>query len=64
VDAAPYFRIFNPARQVERFDPQYKFIRHWVPEYGTPSYPKPVVEHKFARERALSTYKQALSEAQ
>ena len=64
VDAAPYFRIFNPARQVERFDPQYKFIRHWVPEYGTPNYPKPVVEHKFARERALSTYKQALSEAQ
>ncbi len=62
VDAAPYFRIFNPQRQIERFDPEYRFIRYWVPEYGTPAYPKPVVEHKYARDRALTTYKQALNE--
>lgn len=62
VDAAPYFRIFNPQRQIERFDPEYRYIRYWVSEYGTPTYPKPVVEHKYARDRALSTYKQALSE--
>lgn len=62
VDAAPYFRIFNPQRQIERFDPEYRFIRYWVPEYGTPAYPKPMVEHKYARDRALTTYKQALNE--
>ena len=61
VDAAPYFRIFNPERQIERFDPEYRFIRYWVPEYGTPAYPKPIVEHKYARERALATYKEALN---
>jgi len=62
VDAAPYFRIFNPQRQIERFDPDYRFIRHWVPEYGTPDYPKPVVDHKVGRERALEAYKSALNE--
>ncbi len=62
VDAAPYFRIFNPQRQIERFDPEYKFIRHWVPEFGTPEYPPPMVEHKWARNRALETFKSAFNE--
>jgi deoxyribodipyrimidine photo-lyase len=61
-DAAPYFRIFNPTSQTEKFDPQKKYIKHWVPEYGTPMYPKPIVEHTFARNRCLETFKKALKE--
>ncbi|MBK6994545.1 MAG: deoxyribodipyrimidine photo-lyase [Lewinellaceae bacterium] len=59
-DAAPYFRIFNPSEQTKKFDPEHKYIRKWVPEFGTPRYPKPMVEHTFARERCLRTYKEAL----
>ncbi|MBL8993529.1 MAG: deoxyribodipyrimidine photo-lyase [Spirochaetia bacterium] len=59
-DAAPYFRIFNPETQAERFDPDDIYIKKWIPEIGTPSYPSPIVEHKAARERALRTYKEAL----
>lgn len=59
-DAAPYFRIFNPSEQTKKFDPQYQYIRKWVPEFGTPAYPRPMVEHTFARERCLKTYKKAL----
>jgi deoxyribodipyrimidine photo-lyase len=60
-DAAPYFRVFNPYEQTKRFDPQFEYIRKWVPELGEISYPPPIVEHKFARERALKVYKQALN---
>jgi deoxyribodipyrimidine photo-lyase len=60
-DAQPYFRVFNPQSQTEKFDKEYKYIKKWVPEYGTDSYPKPMVDHKFARERALETYKNALN---
>jgi deoxyribodipyrimidine photo-lyase len=60
-DAAPYFRIFNPSEQTKKFDPEHKYIRKWVPEFGTPLYPKPMVEHTFARERCLATYKAALA---
>ena len=60
-DAAPYFRIFNPASQTEKFDKELRYIRHWVPELGTPKYPEPMVDHKFARERCLSVYKSALA---
>lgn len=59
-DAQPYFRVFNPQSQTEKFDPQLKYIKKWVAEYGTSQYPKPIVEHKFARERAIQTYKEAL----
>ena len=62
VDAAPYFRVFNPQSQLEKFDPEFKYVRTWVPEFGTPLYPAPMVDHKMARERCLSSYKQALSE--
>ncbi len=61
VDAAPYFRIFNPASQQEKFDPEYKYIKKWVPEFGTKDYPRPIVEHKWARARVLDRYKQALN---
>lgn len=56
-DAAPYFRVFNPTTQIEKFDPDYRYIRKWVPEWGTKQYPKPMVDHKVARTRALATYK-------
>lgn len=59
-DAAPYFRVFSPAAQQEKFDPEYKYVRKWVPEYGTAAYPKPMVDHKMARERCLEVYKVAL----
>lgn len=59
-DAAPYFRVFNPTEQAKRFDPEFKYIRKWVKEFGTPLYPNPVVEHSFARNRALETYKSGL----
>ena len=60
-DAQPYFRVFNPDSQTEKFDKELKYIKKWVPEFGTAAYPKPMVEHKFARERAIETYKQALN---
>ena len=60
-DAAPYFRVFNPQLQMERFDPELKYVKHWVPEYGTPAYPKPIVVHEVAREKVLAAYKKALS---
>ena len=60
VDAAPYFRIFNPMTQVDKFDKEKKYIRKWVPEYGTEDYPEKMVDHKEARERCLSVYKAAL----
>lgn len=60
-DAAPYFRIFNPISQQEKFDLQFTYVKRWVPEYGTTKYPKPMVEHKFARERCLQVYKDTLN---
>ncbi len=77
VDPQPYFRIFNPTLQSEKFDPDGEYIRTWVPELRDVrgkaihdpyargeaktaqrnGYPRPIVEHKFARERALARYK-------
>jgi deoxyribodipyrimidine photo-lyase len=59
-DAAPYFRVFSPDAQTLRFDSDFKYIRKWVPEFEELTYPKPIVDHKFARERVLATYKKAL----
>lgn len=60
-DAAPYFRVFNPDLQTQKFDPKLQYIRKWVPEFEDfTQYPKPIVDHKFARERVLTTYKKAL----
>ncbi len=56
-DAAPYFRIFNPDTQQKKFDPHKEYIRRWVTEYDTPSYPVPMVEHEYARQRAIEVYK-------
>jgi len=59
-DAAPYFRIFNPLEQQKKFDKDFKYIKKFLPEFGTSKYPKPIVEHKFARERCLETYKKGI----
>jgi deoxyribodipyrimidine photo-lyase len=59
-DAAPYFRVFNPYLQTQKFDPQLKYIRKWVPELEEFSYPKPIVVHEEARKRCLEVYKMAL----
>jgi len=63
-DAAPYFRVFNPQLQTEKFDPELMYIKKWVPELGTKNYPKPIVDHKFARERVLKVYKEALNSSE
>ena len=75
-DAAPYFRIFNPSLQAQKFDPKGDFVRHWIPELahiegaaihepgeldrGAEGYPAPIVDHKAARLRAIDAYRQAL----
>ncbi|RYY94581.1 MAG: hypothetical protein EOO11_17580 [Chitinophagaceae bacterium] len=59
-DAAPYFRVFNPTLQAQRFDPDGIYIRKWLPEWGTSAYPAPVVDHKAAVTRCIAAYKAAL----
>lgn len=61
VDAAPYFRIFNPSEQVKKFDKELRYIQKWVPNFQEIDYPAPMVDHKKARERCLMVYKTALS---
>lgn len=59
-DASPYFRIFNPITQQKKFDPDFIYIKKWVPEFGTKDYPKPIIDHSFARNRTLSRFKKDL----
>lgn len=61
-DAAPYFRVFNPAEQARKFDPKAEYIRKWVPEFDSMNYVQPIVDHKFARQRAIDTFKRALNQ--
>ena len=60
VDSAPYFRIFNPTTQATKFDKELKYINKWVKNLNEMDYPKPIVDHKFARQRCLETYKRGL----
>ena len=60
VDAAPYFRIFNPHEQIKKFDKNFIYIKRWVPEFETENYVGTIVDHKLARERCLEVYKKAL----
>ncbi|BBY29351.1 cryptochrome/photolyase family protein [Mycolicibacterium sediminis] len=57
-DAAPFFRVFNPNTQGDKFDPEGAYVRQWVPEYGTDDYPEPMVDHKAERLEALRRYEQ------
>ena len=61
VDSSPYFRIFNPTQQMKKFDNKMRYIQKWVKEFQEPTYPKPIIEHKFARERCLKTYRAAVN---
>ena len=60
VDAAPYFRIFNPTEQIKKFDKDLIYIKKWISEFNTDDYPQPIVDHKEARERCLLEYKKAV----
>lgn len=59
-DAAPYFRVFNPYLQTQKFDPELKYIRKWIPELDELTYPQPIVNHEAARKRCLEVYAAAL----
>lgn len=59
-DSAPYFRIFNPIEQLKKFDKNHVYINTWIEDLQELTYPQPMVDHKFARERALLTYKKGL----
>ena len=60
-DAAPYFRIFNPTTQIKKFDKDLEYINRWIPDLNELTYPGEIVDHKYARERALKAYKLAIS---
>jgi deoxyribodipyrimidine photo-lyase len=60
VDAAPYFRIFNPTEQIKKFDKELVYIKKWIPELNSLDYPQPIVDHKQARDKCLTVYKQAV----
>ena len=61
VDASPYFRIFNPKEQIKKFDKDFIYIKKWVPDFESSSYPKEIIDHKFARGRCLETFKAAVA---
>ncbi|WP_298318933.1 deoxyribodipyrimidine photo-lyase [uncultured Aquimarina sp.] len=61
VDAAPYFRIFNPTTQITKFDKNHEYIKTWIKDINELTYPHPIVDHKEARERCLKIYKEAVS---
>ena len=56
--SAPWFRVYSPESQQQQYDPEYKYVKQWVPEFGTPAYPAPIVDHKFGRERAIDLLRQ------
>jgi deoxyribodipyrimidine photo-lyase len=59
-DSAPYFRIFNPSLQTKKFDNDLTYVKKWVPEFQEFTYPKPIIEHEFARKRCLEVYAKAV----
>jgi deoxyribodipyrimidine photo-lyase len=60
-DAAPYFRIFNPDAQLKKFDPELKYVTKWLGDVNQYMV-RPIVQHEFARKRALEVYKAAVKE--
>ena len=62
-DAAPYFRVFNPDAQQKKFDPKKEYIRRWVPEFDKTGYAEKIVDHNFARQRAIDTYKTGIKKS-
>jgi len=62
-DAAPYFRVFNPTEQQKKFDPNFEYIKKWVPEFGTSKYAEPMVDHAKARLTVIALYKKVLTDS-
>lgn len=62
--AAPWFRVYSPESQQKQYDPSFAYVWQWIPEFGTCDYPKPIVDHKFARERAIETLRAAYRQAE
>ena len=62
-DAAPFYRVFSPDRQAERFDPDGAYVARYVPEFGTPDYPAPIVDHATERVEALARWEAAKAAA-
>ena len=60
-DSAPYFRIFNPIEQLKKFDSKLIYVNQWINDLNEFSYPNQIIDHKFARQRCLETYKRALT---
>ena len=56
------FQNFHPELQIQRFDPEYIYIKRWIPEFGTDQYPAQIIDHAFARDRAIARYKEGLGE--
>lgn len=63
-DAQPWFRIFNPELQAQKFDPNGEYVRRWVPEINTARYPKAMIDHSYARQRALVEFGKVLKDSQ
>lgn len=61
-DAVPYFRIFNPQLQQQKFDPTNEYVSRWIPELNTATYPTPIVDHRYARERCIQVYRSSLGQ--
>lgn len=59
-DAAPYFRVFNPQLQLEKFDPDMLYVKQWVPEFGSAEYPSPIIDQKTAKDKVMAAYGKAL----
>ena len=59
-DAAPYFRTFNPSTQIQKFDKDLQDIKRWAPDFQELTYPTPMVDHKFTKERCLKVYEEAV----
>jgi deoxyribodipyrimidine photo-lyase len=60
-DAAPYFRIFSPTLQAGKFDKNQKYIKKWIPEFGTNTYSKPIIDSKITAKNTIEVYKKALN---
>jgi deoxyribodipyrimidine photo-lyase len=60
--AAPWFRVYSPESQQKQYDPEYAYVKQWVPEFGTDRYPAPIVDHKFGRERAIDLIRKGRKE--
>lgn len=61
MDAAPYFRVFNPILQASKFDADGTYVSRWVPEHDTAEYPEPIVDLAQSRRDALSAYEHVKS---